>query len=248
MAAQRVQAYLERHRIGALFEDLMAKVIKDTPEDPIAYLIKVLKRLYSEGSKGPGSSLPPSGSKTSFARSMGLTGTSVGRHSFDEGRSVLAKSWAGPDSHIEGSKFRPGSASKATAGRDYPRPWLSGSKPGKTIEALDRDNTRPPPRKAHTHNENEKPPWNAKTAVPSHDFDEWFNMQHRQPRTTDEDFRDYQGTSSWGRNGEIVSCAHYKYKLIITFIFLVYLLMFDVLVVIILYHYSLEIIFPPKVK
>lgn len=27
----------------------MAKVIKDTPEDPIAYLIKVLKRLYSEG-------------------------------------------------------------------------------------------------------------------------------------------------------------------------------------------------------
>ena len=32
-------------------KDLMAKVIKDTPEDPIAYLIKVLKRLYSEGSK-----------------------------------------------------------------------------------------------------------------------------------------------------------------------------------------------------
>ena len=29
----------------------MAKVIKDTPEDPIPYLIKVLKRLYSEGSK-----------------------------------------------------------------------------------------------------------------------------------------------------------------------------------------------------
>lgn len=43
------------------------------------------------------------------------------------------------------------------------------------------------------HNDNEKPPWNAKTAVPSHDFDEWFSMQHRQPRTTDEDMRDYQG-------------------------------------------------------
>lgn len=27
----------------------MAKVIKDTPDDPITYLIKVLKRLYSEG-------------------------------------------------------------------------------------------------------------------------------------------------------------------------------------------------------
>lgn len=102
------------------------------------------------------------------------------------------------------------------------------------------------PNVAHTHTENEKPPWNAKTAVPSHDFDEWFHMQHRPPRTTDEDLRDYHGSewrgfkvfgkfflipqslivalfqktrdqkmlflfyflaSSWGRNGEIVSCA-----------------------------------------
>ena len=103
------------------------------------------------------------------------------------------------------------------------------------------------PNAAHTHAENEKPPWNAKTAVPSHDFDEWFHMQHRPPRTTDEDLGNYQGSewrgvwqnfshpsvfncsyvseeqrpkdfifilflaSSWGRNGEIVSCAHYKY-------------------------------------
>ena len=35
-------------------KDLMAKVIKDTPEDPIAYLIKILKRLYSEGSSKVG--------------------------------------------------------------------------------------------------------------------------------------------------------------------------------------------------
>ena len=27
----------------------MAKVIKDTPEDPVGYLIKVLKKVYSEG-------------------------------------------------------------------------------------------------------------------------------------------------------------------------------------------------------
>ena len=32
-----------------LFQDLMAKVIKDTPEDPVGYLIKVLKKVYSEG-------------------------------------------------------------------------------------------------------------------------------------------------------------------------------------------------------
>ena len=29
----------------------MAKVIKDTPDNPVGYLIKVLKKLYSEGSK-----------------------------------------------------------------------------------------------------------------------------------------------------------------------------------------------------
>ena len=92
--------------------------------------------------QGPGSSLPPSGSKATFTRSMGLTGTSVGRHSFDEGRNALAKSWAGPDIHTEGSKYRPSSASKA--GRDYPRPWLSGSsKPGKGGGAVDKDNMRP---------------------------------------------------------------------------------------------------------
>ena len=55
---------------------------------------------------------------------------------------MLAKSWAGPDSHTDGSKFRPSSTSK-TMGRDYPRPWLSGSKPMKSGGAMDRDNMRP---------------------------------------------------------------------------------------------------------
>lgn len=41
---------------------------------------------------------------------------------------------------------------------------------------------------------NERPPWNSKTAVPSHDFDEWFNMQHRPTRTADEDSLGYQGS------------------------------------------------------
>jgi len=180
----------------------MAKVIKDTPEEPIPYLIKVLKKMYSEGGpKGPGSSLPPSGSKATFARSMGLTGTSVARHSFDEGRSALAKSWAGPSSHTEGSKYRPSSASKA--GRDYPRPWLSGSKPGKSPAVADKDNMRPQARTAYPQGVNERPPWNNKTAVPSHDFDEWFNMQHRPTRSTDEAAQEYQGSFSWDRNGEM---------------------------------------------
>lgn len=199
MAAQQVQAYIERHRIGALFEDLMAKVIKDTPEEPISYLIKVLKKMSSDGtSKGPGSLLPPSG-PTKFSRSVALSGNPVTRHSFDEGRSMLAKSWGGPDSHTEGSKYRSSSASKA--GRDYPRPWLSGSKStGKSIG--DKDNMRPQARTAHTQNNDERPQWNHKTSVPSHDFDEWFSMQHRPTKTSIEHSQEYQGTSSWGRNVE----------------------------------------------
>lgn len=202
MAAQQVQEYLERHRIGALFEDLMAKVIKDTPEDPVGYLIKVLKKLYSEGSKGHGSSLPPSGSKVSFARSMGLSGSPALRHSFDEERGMLAKSWAGLDSRADGSRPRPSSASK-TMGRDYPRPWLSGSKPMRSAGTGDRDNMRPPARTGQTQGDVERPPWDHRTAVPSQDFDEWFNMQHRQTRTADQDVKAHQGTSSWGRNGEM---------------------------------------------
>ena len=41
---------------------------------------------------------------------------------------------------------------------------------------------------------NERPPWNSKTAVPSHDFDEWFNLQHRPTRTADEGSLGYQGS------------------------------------------------------
>ena len=32
------------------FQDLMAKIIKDTPEEPVPFLIKVLKKMYAEGS------------------------------------------------------------------------------------------------------------------------------------------------------------------------------------------------------
>lgn len=202
MAARQVTAYLDRHRIGALFEDLMAKVIKDTPEEPIAYLIKVLKKMCPDGQPTkydvPRSSLPPSGS-TKFTRSMGLNGTPISQHLVDEGQSVLAKSWAGPDSHNQGSKYRLSGSSKA--GRDYPRPWLSGCKPtGKSVEG--KDNLRPQARTAHSQSTNERPPWNGKTVVPTHDFDEWFNMQHKQTKATNENSQQFQGTQSRGRNGE----------------------------------------------
>ena len=37
-------------RLLNFFQDLMAKIIKDTPEEPVPFLIKVLKKMYAEGS------------------------------------------------------------------------------------------------------------------------------------------------------------------------------------------------------
>ncbi|KAK2560042.1 hypothetical protein P5673_016991 [Acropora cervicornis] len=148
-----------------ILKDLMAKVIKDTPEEPIAYLIKVLKKMC------------PDGQPTKY----------------DVRQSVLAKSWAGPDSHNQGSKY--GLSGSSKAGRDYPRPWLSGCKPtGKSVEG--KDNLRPQARTAHSQITNERPPWNGKTAVPTHDFDEWFNMQHKQTKATNENSQQFQGSKS----------------------------------------------------
>ncbi|CAH1772560.1 unnamed protein product [Owenia fusiformis] len=45
-AQQRVQDYLKKHKIGALFEELMAKVIDKMPEEPVPYIIRVLQRKY----------------------------------------------------------------------------------------------------------------------------------------------------------------------------------------------------------
>ncbi|KAI0223271.1 hypothetical protein LSAT2_025510 [Lamellibrachia satsuma] len=41
---QRVQEYLERHKIGALFEEMMAKLIHGMPDEPHAFLHRILLR------------------------------------------------------------------------------------------------------------------------------------------------------------------------------------------------------------
>ncbi|CAM9429155.1 unnamed protein product [Lampetra fluviatilis] len=55
MSQERLQAYLQRHRIGSLFEDMMTMLITETPEEPIPFLIEHLegrqhKRTITEGS------------------------------------------------------------------------------------------------------------------------------------------------------------------------------------------------------
>ncbi|GFN99682.1 Golgi snap receptor complex member 2 [Plakobranchus ocellatus] len=38
----KINVYMERHRIGPLFEDLMNKVLRDMPEEPMIYLLRTM--------------------------------------------------------------------------------------------------------------------------------------------------------------------------------------------------------------
>ncbi|XP_046578608.1 uncharacterized protein C8orf34-like isoform X4 [Haliotis rubra] len=38
----RMQNYMEKHKIGPLFEDLMNKVLRDMPEDPLVYVLRAV--------------------------------------------------------------------------------------------------------------------------------------------------------------------------------------------------------------
>uniref|UniRef100_A0A8C5YDC7 Chromosome 8 open reading frame 34 n=1 Tax=Microcebus murinus TaxID=30608 RepID=A0A8C5YDC7_MICMU len=46
----RIQAYLEKNKIGPLFEELMTKLITETPDQPIPFLIDHLQS--KQGSRG----------------------------------------------------------------------------------------------------------------------------------------------------------------------------------------------------
>ncbi|XP_071854359.1 uncharacterized protein [Apostichopus japonicus] len=52
MAAQKgVQDYLEKHKISALFEDLMSKLVNTLPSEPVPYLIKILQKFEEKAKK-----------------------------------------------------------------------------------------------------------------------------------------------------------------------------------------------------
>ncbi|EDO34003.1 predicted protein [Nematostella vectensis] len=187
MTAKKVQSYLDEHRIGPLFEDLMAKLIKDMPSQPIPYLIKSLKKLYPDSElPKSGFGRPPSGSRSmtpsAMSKSISLTGSPITRKSFDDKnrdvqRSALAKSWAAPDTSDPYKDH--------TKQRDYQRPWLAGSKPLKT------EPSRPG---SKTKKAAEKGQWNNDTRVPTHDFDELFQYQNGPAKNKTVD---YDGAQTW---------------------------------------------------
>ncbi|XP_067665360.1 uncharacterized protein C8orf34 homolog isoform X1 [Haliotis asinina] len=97
----RMQNYMEKHKIGPLFEDLMNKVLRDMPEDPLVY---VLRAVY----KKAGLEIPQDIRHGGLRRSP--SGMARGR----------SKS---PDKMPVSS-----SADAALGTRDYDKPWKSQAK------------------------------------------------------------------------------------------------------------------------
>ncbi|XP_074656830.1 uncharacterized protein C8orf34 homolog isoform X2 [Tubulanus polymorphus] len=94
----RVQSYLEKHQISALFEELMAKIIHTQPDDPLIYLSAVIERKIER----------KRGSASANRRSTGdLRG---------ERPSTVA--WASVDGGVTGAKDR----------GNYEKPWQTNSR------------------------------------------------------------------------------------------------------------------------
>lgn len=181
MAAQRVQKYLEKHKIGPLFESLMARVIEDTPDDPVGYIIRILQEMHEkqrivrdlDDHIQSQFRLPSSKSRQRSSHNE-LNGMKPRRNN-------LAASWSAGGPQIS-SKLR-----------DYPRPWTSNSK------LMENKTWSPAESGKLVRVEQSQPTWNDDTRVPTHDFDEWFQMENG-PKQTMQELRKekYLGVKSWG--------------------------------------------------
>ncbi|CAL1533239.1 unnamed protein product [Lymnaea stagnalis] len=113
MASQsRINAYMERHKISSLFEDLMNKILRDMPEEPMIYL---LRAMY----KKAGMEIPQ------MIRYGGL------RKSTSELNRAVSPERASKSAQIP-------SSADVDASRDYERPWATSptrrTKPKKSEE------------------------------------------------------------------------------------------------------------------
>ncbi|XP_038051970.1 uncharacterized protein C8orf34 homolog isoform X6 [Patiria miniata] len=98
---QRVQAYLEKHRISALFEDLMARLIKHLPNEPIPYLLKVLQRFDEKTPKPPDLSASMPAMKKSSSLDLG-------------GKSKTTSGWTAASDPVRRSKKMDSTGKKRT--------------------------------------------------------------------------------------------------------------------------------------
>ncbi|XP_035658778.1 uncharacterized protein C8orf34 homolog isoform X2 [Branchiostoma floridae] len=149
MAQLKIQAYLDKHKISALFEEMMSKLIQEQPEEPLPYLSRMIDRKWEK-------IRPKRSRENSPARMRTAPSPSALRKSMPAG----AATWAG---NSEGAVAKD---------REYDRPWLTNAKRSRSkgrsgVEG--HDNIRP--------EKKDKATWNPNTQkVPTGDFDELFKL------------------------------------------------------------------------
>lgn len=163
--SSRVQMYLEKHKITSLFEELMNKVIRDSPDNPIIYLIK---QLYRKA----GLSIP-----LELKSNMSLSKTTPdltirGQSTEIVSKSTLLTSWA-----KKSDEFRAVSA-PVSKDKSYVRPSQQKEKPKaslhpkKPMEANSMDFTEAVKLKT-PQDHKEKPGWNGDTKIKSASFNDY---------------------------------------------------------------------------
>ncbi|XP_033727058.1 uncharacterized protein C8orf34-like isoform X2 [Pecten maximus] len=142
---QKMQHYMERHRLSSLFEDLMNKVLHDQPDKPLIYIIKVL---YKKAGMDIPTDLKLAGVRRSSPERI------IQRSKSPEmTRKAATQAWA--------------SKSVDVSNRAYERPWQAHSKKLKAKEVEHEEPIKP--------GRKQKPPgWNSDNKVGFSAFDDLF--------------------------------------------------------------------------
>ncbi|XP_021357256.1 uncharacterized protein C8orf34 homolog isoform X3 [Mizuhopecten yessoensis] len=173
---QKMQHYMERHRLSSLFEDLMNKVLHDQPEKPLIYLIKVL---YKKAGMDTPTDLKLAGVRRSSPERI------MNRNRSPEmTRKATTQAWA--------------SKSVDVTGRGYNKPWQTHSKKPKATDAEYDEPVKPGKKQKGQ-------PWNTDNKVGFSSFDEIFeespgkagsSKQKKKPESSPTDAR-----KAWGSSG-----------------------------------------------
>lgn len=134
-----MHTYLERHGIGDLFEDMMAKLIKEMPNEPINYLIDLLQKVNQNRFTHESRNTYPS--TILYKSDMALTGSSIELKRTKDPQKILPGSKQPTSLWLESKREEDLSDNDervSSASRTYEKPWLTGSKQIKDRRDSDR--------------------------------------------------------------------------------------------------------------
>ncbi|CAI9728604.1 Hypothetical predicted protein [Octopus vulgaris] len=166
----QAQVYIEKHKITALFEELMNKLVRNAPENPIIYLIK---QLY----KKAGLDIPfELKSVTEQPRRNSLNLTVFGHSSEIVSKSVALASWSAKPGEPHSSPF-------LRREKSLTKSWQSPEK-HKTSGEVHFNKTTKPVKGQKSEDKKEKTGWNSLTKITTSTFDEFSNQTKGSPSKT----------------------------------------------------------------